>query len=154
MKKISSIFIATSLLLLSISVNAQPGSVPVEKIQKLLDKAAGQKFMSIMGNDQKLTKQVITTDTYTISYTELGKYGSKWVQQTINIKWGSGFNHFSTTENSNSKLTRFVFQFKDDMKFDMHVEGKTDDDLSKTTQLEFYVLTKDAEEMSTLIKDK
>jgi hypothetical protein len=152
MKKITSVFIAASLLLISVSVNAQ---IPVEKIQKLMDKAAGQKFMSLMGNDQKLTKQVITADTYTISYTESGKHGSKWVEQTSNIKWGSGFKHFSTTENSNDKLTRFVFHYENkDMPFDMHVEGKPNNGLSTTYALEFYVLTKDADEMSALIKDK
>jgi len=150
MKKISSIFIATSLLLLSVSINAQ--TVPVEKIQKLLDKAAGQKYLSIVGSEQKLTKQVFTVNSYVMSYTGLGKYGSKWVLEYTGINWYSGFNHFSTTENSNSKLTRFVFDLKDKHSFYMHVEGEGDNKKSTRNSLEFYVLTKDAEEMEALLK--
>lgn len=149
MKKISAAFIATSLLLFALSVTAQ---VPVEKIQKLLDKASGQKYVNLMGNDEKITKQVITANSYTISYTGLGKYGSKWVQENTNIPWSDGFNHYSSEDNSNSKLTLFVFKFKTDMDFYMHVEGKEGSPKSKTGSLEFYVLTKDAAEMEALIK--
>lgn len=153
MKKISSFLIVAISLLFCIPANAQTGSVPVEKIQKLLNKAVGQKYMNLMGNDEKITKQVITENTYTLYYTGLGKYGSKWVLDYTSIQWGKGFNHFSAQENGNSKLTRFVFEFKDKHGFHMHVEGENDNDKSTRNSLEFYVLTKDADEMSSLIKN-
>lgn len=152
MKKMKAISIAAILLFIC-SVNAQSGSIPVAKIQKLLDKAVGQKYVNTLGNDDKITKQVLTENTYTLYYTGLGKYGSKWVVEYSNIQWDKGFEQFSSEGYGNSKLRRYVFQFEKKIDLHMHVEGETSDK-STTTSLEFYILAKDEAEMDSFIKNE
>lgn len=151
MKKMKTIGIAATLLFIC-SVNAQNGSIPVVKIQKLLDKAVGQKYVNTMGNDEKITKQVLTENTYTLYFTGLGKYGSKWVWEYSDIKWDKGFRQYSTEGRGNSKLRQYVFKFEKDMNWYMHVEGETSDK-NTTTSLEFYILAKDEAEMDSFIKN-
>ena len=71
-KNMKSINIATATMLFFFSVNAQTRSFPVEKIQNLLNKAEGKKYVETLGNDMKITKQVITADSYTFYYSGVG----------------------------------------------------------------------------------
>ena len=141
------------LLATILTINAQSGSIPVAKIQKLLNKAVGQKYVNVGGNQEKITKQVLTENTYTLYYTGLGKYGSKWVEEYSNIQWDKGFTHFFGRGYGNDKLRLYVFQFEKEVGRHMHVEGETSDK-STTTSLEFYILAKDGAEMDSLIKSK
>lgn len=149
-----SIIIATAVMLCFFSVKAQSGPIPVAKIQKLLDKAVGQKYVNLMGNKEQITRQEITETTYTLFYIGLGKYGSKWEIESTNIQWDKGFNYFTMSGRGNDKLTQLIFEFKNEMNWNMHVEGKTGDDRPPTNRLEFYILTKDYDEFNSLIKNK
>ena len=132
--------------------NAQTGSVPIAKIQKLLDKVEGQKYVNLMGREEKITKQEITENTYTFNYTGLGKYGSKWVQESTNIEWDKGFTHYSSTGYGNDKITICSFKFKNELNWYMHVKDETGSPKSTRKSLEFFILTKDYPEFKALIK--
>lgn len=147
-----SIIITTAAVLYYFTVNAQTGTLPVEKIQKLLNKTEGLKYVNTMGNDEKITRQEITETTYSFYYTGLGKYGSKWVQEFTNIPWGKGFKQFTMEGHGNARLTVCVFRFESDLDFYMHVQGETGNGKSKGKSLEFYILTRDRAEFEALIK--
>ena len=136
-----------------LTVNAQSGSIPVAKIQKLLNKAVGQKYVNVGGNDEKITKQVLAETTYTLYFTQLTKYGSKWVRDYSNIQWDKGFTHFFGLGYGNDKLMRYEFTFEKKIDEEFHVEGETSDKRT-TSFLTFYILAKDATKMNSLIKSK
>ena len=147
-----SIIIAAATMFFFCSANAQSGSVPIAKIQKLLDKAEGQKYVDVSGREEKITKQEITENTYTLYYTDLGKYGSKWVVESTNIQWEKGFNHYSMGGYGNNKITICKFDFENELNWYMHVQDETGTPKSARKSLEFFILTKDYAEFEALIK--
>lgn len=145
MKKIIAIFITTSLLLLSVSVKAQIGLISIEKVQALLDKTVGQKE-----GMTTITKQVITTDSYTYDFTASGGK-LKGTDKSTNIQWSKGF-IFASSEETET-LTSFVFKFTEKFTYNERLNGDDEEETTVNT-FTFYVMTKDAAEMKALIKAK
>jgi hypothetical protein len=150
MKTISAILIATTFILASSSVSAQ---IPVEKIQPLLDKATGQKYVNITGKEVKITNQNITADTYTFNFSGTAKKSTAWVHEYSGIRWADGFNVFFDPASGNEKLTLFTIKFKNDISFYMHIDGESSNYKSTRSTMEFYILTKDADQIKALIKN-
>ena len=151
MKKLLTICL---LIATTIYVNAQNGSIPFAKIQKLLDKTVGIKKVNlILGSEEKITKQLITETSYSLYFTGLGKYKSKWIWECSEIPWDNGFIYFSGNSGS-EKLTRCVFQFKTIMKKTQKTEDRPDIYDVSSNEVEFYILKKDIIELENLINRK
>jgi hypothetical protein len=143
-----SLIIATATMLFFYSVNAQSGSIPVAKIQKLLEKAAGQKYFDFEKNDVKIMKQEVTGATYTLYY---NKDGKKYVEERTNIPWSGGFELSQIYAYGNDKLTQCVFDFKKELKSFSHIQGESGFKIT-SFKLKLFVLTKDYAEFEALIK--
>lgn len=149
MKKMKSLIIVAITIMYCNSVNAQIVSIPVAKIQILLDKAIGQKYVNLLGNDEKITKQVLSESTYSLFVTSKK---DKWVTEYSNIQWGDGFTHYITDAPGNDKLKICEFKFKrKTINFNKHGEGESGNDRDFNS-FEFYILAKDSDEMQRLIK--
>lgn len=142
-----SLIIATATMLCFFSANAQTETIPVEAIQKFLNKAVGQKFES--NGDIKITKQVISETTYTL-YKK--RNGTKWVAGNTNIQWDNAvyFKHYKI--NGNDKLTVCRFSFSNEMNWFYHVESETETDKLTIKYVEFYILTIDYYDFVDLMK--
>src|SRR5690242_4493068 len=104
----------TVLLILMLSTNvarSQSRDEVFASIQKILNKAKGERLKSFTGED-KITQQVFTPATVSCSKQGLGKYGSEWVERYTNISWNDIFEHYIFSESSNDKLQLVQIKFK------------------------------------------
>ena len=147
MKKISTLLIATILLLFSVSVHSQ---VPVEKIRKLLDKAAGGNYIPMVGaTAEYIDTQTITPDSYTVSFIMSGGLFFDQKEYT-NIPWSKEFTYNFTVGKDSSNLTCFVFEFKKELNLNLTIGFLPTEKYTQKT-IELYVLTTDAGRLEDLV---
>lgn len=137
---------------IQLSVFAQTREQVFEKIQKLLDKAVGEKVKGF-SNEEKITKQVFTPTLVSCNKKGLSKYGSEWVNRYTNISWNDFFEHFIYDATSDGKLQEIKLRFKKDFKSEFFTSDKAgDDDPSQYNVMELYIREKDKDEADKYFK--
>jgi hypothetical protein len=134
------------------SAGAQTRQQVFDEIQKLLNKAVGEKVGSFSGED-KITKQVFTDKMVSCYKKGLSKYGSEWVHRYTNIPWNDFFEHVIYDATSDGKLKVVKLTFKKRFTSEFFTSDKAGaDDPSEYSSMELYAKAKDGEEMEKYLK--
>jgi hypothetical protein len=132
------------------TINAQTkDSEFFKKVQKLVSKAEGEKFLGLMGNDNKVGDQIFSFDVVSVTEIGKGKYSSNWVHEYSNIDWTS-LSYFYGGARGNDKLSVFYIKLKKACSFSHHVEGEKTKDNDKRNTIEIYFLSKHLDEIKAL----
>ncbi|MBO9657895.1 MAG: hypothetical protein J7527_03640 [Chitinophagaceae bacterium] len=152
MKRKNFLLLAVFLQLAFLHSFAQTKEQVHASIQKLLNKAVGQKLSSFTG-DKKITKQVFSSAEVSLNEKNLNKYGTEWVHRYTDIPWNDFYEHVIFDESSNNKLNMLKMRFKKSFKSEFFTSDKPgDEDARKYNTIELYLLAKDAEAMEEQMK--
>ena len=134
--KMKIVFVA---LLCSLQINAQTKQEVFSSIQKLVDKATGQKIQSdnvFAKKDvrDKLGKQVFTENEVTVNKIPEGKSKYEWISRASEIMWDEFLDYLIFTEFKNFNLQIVELRFKKELKKELF----TSEDMGSTSGNKFY----------------
>lgn len=139
----------------SFIVKAQSKQEVFSSIQKLLEKASGQKVQSnnvFAKKDDKLGKQVFTENEVTVNTIPEGKSKYEWINRATEIKWNEFLDYLIYTEFKNSNLQIVKLNFKKRCKTEYFTnDEKGNTNPSTSSSFQFYVLTSDKNELEQLL---
>lgn len=146
------------ILFCSLQINAQIKHKVFSSIQKLLNKASGEKIQSNdvfakKGVYDKLGKQVFTEKEVTVNTLPGGQSKYEWIKRTTEIMWDEFLDYLIYTGFKNSNLQIVELNFKKSLKNE-HVTIYEIGDASPNkfySKFEFYVLTSDKKELEQLL---
>lgn len=121
-------------------------------IQRLLDRAVGEKKSGFMG-ERKITKQVFARTTIACYQKALGKHGSEWVNRYSDFSWNDFFDHSILVLAENSKLSQLTLIFKKNFKDEYFTSDRTGDDSPNYyNKMELFILEKDKTDAEKYVK--
>jgi hypothetical protein len=148
------LFILTAfcLFLTTFSAFAQANSDFFPQVEKLLNKAKGEKMTDgVSGNKEKIGRQIFTRNLVSTSEIGLSKYGSEWIRDCKNMNWKS-LEYYMWELPSNDKVSLLTIKFKNDFKYTYHVEGEEAGEERSYDKIELYFLSKDQEKIKSLFE--
>jgi hypothetical protein len=148
MKKLLLLFAFSATLCL---LNAQTrDSEFFKKVQKVISKAEGKKYVNLMGYDKKVGEQVFTYDVVSVISKGLGKYDSNWVTEYSKIDWSS-LSYSLSGVYGNDDLTEFYIRLKSNCKEMFYAEDKKENDgFYVSNEIKIYVLSKHVDELKAI----
>jgi hypothetical protein len=145
----------TIALFCSLSLSAQTKQEVFSSIQKLVDKASGEKLKSdnvFAKKEDKLGKQIFTEKMITVNTIPGGKSDYQWVSRYTDIPWNDFFDYGIYTEFKNGNLQIVELKFKETFKHEFFIsDEERDEKPDNYSSLKFYVLTKDEKELAQLL---
>ncbi len=150
--KLTLVFIA---LFCSLQINAQTKQEVFTGIQKLVDKASGEKVKSndvFSKKDDKLGKQFFTEKEITVSTIPGGKSDYEWISRATEMSWNDFFDFLIFSEYINNNLQIVRLNFNKPFKTEHFTNDETSGAYPSTSnRFEFYILTKDKNELTQLL---
>lgn len=115
-----------------------------------MDNSNGKKYEIDSDIEAKINSQVITNNTYSYNTTLNGLDRTFTGQiKTTNINWKNDFEFTILPSNGNKKLLKCSITFENDTM----IEQIFDHEPKKTKYVEFYILSKDENELRELMKE-
>lgn len=135
-------------------VNAQTANAPIfNQVEKILNKAKGQKVMDLSGNYDKIGKQTFNYGLVSVETSGMGKYSSDWLSDYTNINWKS-LTYYGGEARGNDKLIEFHIKLKEVCKQNYHVKEEVDKDSTKSNEIVLYFLEKDYDTIKKLFDEQ
>lgn len=142
-------------LFCSLQINAQTRQEVFTSIQKLADKASGEKVKTndvFAKKDDKLGKQVITEKVMAVNTIPKGKSDYEWISRATEMSWNDFFDFLIFSEYINNNLQIVRLNFNKPFKTEHFTNDETSGAYPSTSdRFEFYILTKDKNELTQLL---
>jgi hypothetical protein len=117
------------------------------KVQKLISKAKGAKYIGVTGEEEKVGEQVFTYDSVTVNQISLDKDNSGFFTHCSEIDWLSFKSFYDIHTKGNTNLIYFYMEFKNKCK---NVYNRDPILKRESYKIIIFVLLKDLDELISI----